>query len=251
MKLKNTANDDIEFGTDIMSVEVPEKLRHKFKTGLEYIDKCLGGQGFTPSMVTLFTGEPGSGKTTMMLALADSITKSGGIAVFNTAEESLFQVKLVAERLKLKNGFKTGSESDINILMEKCHNLMARPENKAKQFFLILDSLQCMDDGKYPSGMITSGTAVRCLQMVTDFCKETHACAIVINQVNKEGKMAGSQKLKHMCDSMMHLGVEKKDDELKGCRILETYKNRFGGCGHIFFLALRKTGFRKVAQVSA
>ena len=63
--------------------------------------------------------------------------------------------------------------------------------------------------------------------------------------------MAGSNKLKHMVDSMMHLSVEKKDPDLMGCRVLQTVKNRFGGCGHVFFMHLGKRGFRTVAKVSA
>ena len=63
--------------------------------------------------------------------------------------------------------------------------------------------------------------------------------------------MAGSNKLKHMVDSHMHLGVEKKEQDLLGCRVLETQKNRFGGCGHIFFLNLGRSGFKLVAKVSA
>ena len=74
---------------------------------------------------------------------------------------------------------------------------------------------------------------------------------MVIGQVNKSGKMAGSNKLKHMVDSHMHLSVEQKDEDFKGMRVLETLKNRFGGAGHIIFLDLHRTGFTEVARVSA
>jgi len=247
MKLKSTTRD-ITFGTNILDIEVPEALKNKFKCGIDFVDGAIGGQGFTPSAVTLFTGEPGAGKTTMVLKIADAITKQGGIAMFNTAEESLFQTAMTAKRLKLRHGFKCGNTNDINEVLEKSRKIM--DENPDKQFFLIVDSLQCMDDGKYSSGMVTSGTAIRCLEQITDFCKETNACAIVINQVNKQGKMAGSNKLKHMVDAHMHLAIERRDEDLMGCRVLETQKNRFGGCGHVFFLRLRKTGFNIVAQVS-
>ena len=115
---------------------------------------------------------------------------------------------------------------------------------------LVVDSLQCLDDGKYSSGHVTAGTAIRCLQLITDFCKEHNAIGIIINQVNKSGKMAGSNKLKHMVDAHVHLGIEQKDAELMGCRVLETQKNRFGGCGHTFFLQLTRTGFKQVARVA-
>jgi len=247
MNLKNIT--PISFGTNILDIEVPEILKKKFATGVDYIDGAIGGQGFTPSAVTLFTGEPGAGKTTMMLKLADAATAKGGVALFNTAEESLYQTSMTAKRLKLKNGFLCGNTDDIRELLKQSKKIIK--SNPNKQFILIVDSLQCLDDGKYGNGHKTSGTAIRCLELITDFCKEYAAIGIVINQVNKQGKMAGSNKLKHMVDAHMHLSVEKKEADLIGCRVLETQKNRFGGCGHIYFLTLNKTGFRTVAKVSA
>lgn len=247
MNLKNIT--EIAFGTNILDITIPEHLKRKFATGLNYFDGALGGEGMTPSCVTLFTGTPGAGKTTMMLTMADSITKQGGICLFNTAEESLYQTAMTAQRLRLKNGFITGNTDDVTKLIEGAQAAMEA--NPGKQFVMIVDSLQCLDDGKYSSGVKTSGTAIRCLEMITNFCKETGACAVVINQVNKQGKMAGSNKLKHMVDAHMHLSVEQKEQDLLGCRVLETQKNRFGGCGHIFFLHMGKRGFKTVAKVSA
>lgn len=74
MKL-NVRNDSIDFGTNVLNIKVPDQLRNKVKSGIEYIDGAMGGEGFTPSQVVLFTGTPGAGKTTMMLDLADKLTK--------------------------------------------------------------------------------------------------------------------------------------------------------------------------------
>jgi len=250
MKL-NVRNDEVKFGTNILDVKVPKKLRIKHASGLEYIDAALGGEGFTPSAVTLFTGTPGSGKTTMMLKLADSLTKSGAVVLFNTAEESLFQIKLIAERLGLRHGFVAGQENYVPTLLENCDKLRNKRGNKNKPFFLIVDSLQCLDDGKYSNGAVNRASAERSLGVITNYCKENFCNAIVIGQVNKSGQMAGTNKLKHMVDSMMELSVEVKDPDLHGCRVLQTTKNRFGGCGHTFFLSLNKRGFKEVARVSA
>jgi DNA repair protein RadA/Sms len=250
MKL-NVRNDEVKFGTNILDVKVPKRLRVKHASGLDYIDCALGGEGFTPSAVTLFTGTPGSGKTTMMLKLADSLTKSGAVVLFNTAEESLFQVKLIAERLGLRNGFIAGQEAHVPTLLENCDKLRNKRGNKNKAFFLIVDSLQCLNDGKYADGGINSKSAERSLAAITNYCKEHFCNAITIGQVTKDGKMAGTNKLKHMVDSMMELSVEQKDPDLSGCRVLQTTKNRFGGCGHTFFLSLNKYGFKEVARVSA
>ena len=246
MKL-NVRNDSIANNTNLLDIEVPEELKKKLRSGLEYFDDALGGQGFTPSAVTLFTGTPGAGKTTMMLELADNLTKSGAVVLFNTAEESLHQLRMTTQRLSLMSGFVAGQDSSISKILAHCD--VIRALNPGKPFFLIVDSLQTLDDGYFDSGRITSATAERALQQITDYCKENYTNAVVIGQVTKSGKMAGTQKLKHMVDAMITLDVERKDEQLLGCRILEVEKNRFGGAGAIFFLALRQNGFTEVQRV--
>jgi len=245
----NVKTDTVTFGTNVLDIKVPDALRNKVKSGLEFVDGALGGEGFTPSQVILFTGTPGAGKTTMLLTLADRLTRGGNVVVFNTAEESLFQVKLIAERLGLKSGFAVGQETHVPSLIKKCDTL--RAAHPGKPFFLLVDSLQCMDDGHYDDGQINSRSAERSLGLVTDWCKANFTNALVIGQVNKAGKMAGTQKLKHMVDAMMELSVEEKDEDLRGCRVLQTVKNRFGGCGHTFYLSLEGKGFKEVARISA
>lgn len=247
--MRITLNNEATWGTKLSDVKIPAIMRQRIASGLPWFDGAFGGQGLTPSMSVIFTGTPGAGKTTLMLTMADSMTKQGAIVLFNTAEESLYQTAMTAKRLNLKNGFRCGNSASITEIIENATKMQKEAKKANKQFVLIVDSLQCLDDDKYSSGKITSGTAIRCLQEITDFCKETGSIGVCINQVNKSGKMAGSNKLKHMVDSMMHLSVEEKDEDFKGCRVLETKKNRFGGCGHMFYLALRKRGFKEVAKI--
>jgi predicted ATP-dependent serine protease len=115
---------------------------------------------------------------------------------------------------------------------------------------LIVDSLQCLNDGKYGEFNTNSKTTQRSLAMVTDYCKANFCNAIVIGQVTKSGQMAGANVLKHMVDAMVTLDVERKDEDLMGCRVLQVEKNRFGGAGHIFFLQLQGSGFVEVSRVS-
>tara|TARA_Y100000310_G_C20577630_1_gene761254 strand:- start:363 stop:1112 length:750 start_codon:yes stop_codon:yes gene_type:complete len=244
----NTQIEEIPNGTNILDVKVPDALRKRVKSGLEYFDDALGGKGFTPSAVTLFTGTPGAGKTTMMLELANSLTGHGGNVLFNTAEESLYQLKMTVERLRLKHGFSAGQETMVPQLLENCDEL--REKNPDKPFFLIVDSLQTLNDGKYGKHQTNAKTAERALLSITDYCKEHFCNAVIIGQVTKNGQMAGANVLKHMVDAMMSLDVERKDDDLMGCRVLTTEKNRFGGAGHIFFLSLRERGFDEVSRVS-
>jgi len=114
----NVKVKDVPFGTSIQDVTVLDVLKKKVRTGLDYFDCVLGGEGFTPSMVTLFTGTPGAGKTTMMMTLANAIQGNGGQVVFNTAEESLYQIKMTADRLKLRHKFLVGGEDTITTLLK-------------------------------------------------------------------------------------------------------------------------------------
>tara|TARA_Y100001970_G_scaffold208865_1_gene254623 strand:+ start:8930 stop:9679 length:750 start_codon:yes stop_codon:yes gene_type:complete len=246
MKL-NVKRDDIVFGTNILDLRVPSKLRERHPCGVDYLDAAFGGEGFTPSTISLFTGEPGAGKTTLMLTLANALTSQGYTCLFNTAEESLYQVKLTCERLELTSGFIAGQESYVPRLIKHCDILRKKSPNKP--FFLIVDSLQTLNDGKYGEDHTNSQSAVRALQALTDYAKEHYINVICIGQVNKSGNMAGSQKLKHMVDAMLHLSIERKDEDFKGLRVLETIKNRFGGAGWTFFLDLKKEGFNEVARV--
>ena len=249
MKISNISIEEVPFGASIQDIEVPAALKKRIPCGLDYFNAILGGEGFTPSAVTLFTGVPGAGKTTIMLTLANALQRAGAEVVFNTAEESLYQVKMTCNRLRLRQPFKVGGETRVPVLLEGCDKIRdAAPD---RPFFLIVDSLQCLDDGRFASGRITTATAERALGLLTSYAKEHAVNVIVIGQVTKDGKMAGSNKLKHMVDAHVHLSIETKDEDLKGCRILETQKNRFGGAGHVVFLDLHRAGFREVARVCA
>jgi len=131
MKLKRI--DEIAFGTNIQNITVPDVLRRRVPTGIDYFDAVLGGEGFTPSMITLFTGTPGAGKTTLMLALANSLQGHGAEVVFNTAEESLYQIRMTTERLRLRHPFKVGGVSNIPQLLQGCDKI--RKANPNRPFF--------------------------------------------------------------------------------------------------------------------
>ena len=188
MEIKNIKVEEVAFGSSIQDIEVPEALKKRIPCGLDYFNAILGGKGFTPSAVTLFTGVPGAGKTTMMLTLANSLQRAGAEVVFNTAEESLYQIKMTTDRLKLKQPFKVGGETRVPVLLEGCDSV--REAASGRPFFLIIDSLQCMDDGRFASGRITTATAERALGLITSYAKEHAVNVIVIGQVTKDGKLS-------------------------------------------------------------
>lgn len=227
-------------GTNINELTVPEALRDRKKTGLGFFDDALGGEGFVPSSVMMLTGTPGAGKSTLLLQLANAITGNGHIALFNTGEESLYQVKMVAERLKLKNGFVVGQDLMVEDLLNHADHL--RKANKGKQVFILQDSLQTLDDGKYTGGT-NSMTPVRCTEMLTNWAKSTYGIACFIGQVTKGGDFAGKQTILHAVDVRGQLYIdEEKKSETYGERIFEVTKNRFGCAGKSYILGLDRTG---------
>jgi DNA repair protein RadA/Sms len=243
MRIK--VQDGFEWGTSLQDIVVPEGLRNKLASGVDYIDSALGGEGFTPSAVTLFTGEAGAGKTTAMLTLADGLARRGATVVYNSGEESLYQLKMTAERLLLQGRFVAGNEVHVPTLLANCEKL--RKANADKPFFLVVDSLQCMDDGHYADGAINSKSAERSLQLITEWANEHYTNPIAIGQVTKGGKFAGANTLRHMVDTYIHMSIERKDPDLAGCRIMETEKNRYGGAGARIFLGMTEAGFKTIA----
>lgn len=245
MRIKFT--DTFSIGTAIKDISVPKELMKRHLTGVDWVDASLGGEGFTPSMVTMFSGEPGAGKTTAMLTMASGLTELGAVCLFNTVEESLFQVKRTVNRLGLNGNFLTGSLTNVEEIIAGADMIRNRKENKGKPFFLMIDSLQCLDDGHFSTGRITCHTAERSLEKLTEWAKENFTNVIVVSQVTKGGQFAGSNKMKHMIDAHLHLGWEKKDKDLMGHRKFEVQKNRFGGTGRTSWMAMTSKGFEVVA----
>lgn len=230
----------IKHGTNILDVKVPDALRVRLKTLISWFDDALGGEGFAASSVMMLTGTPGAGKTTLLLQLADAITGAGHICLYNTGEESLYQVKMVAERLKLKHGFVCGQDTAAEDILKHA-NALAKA-NSGKKVFILQDSLQTMDDGKWADGT-NSMTAVRCTEMLTNWAKDTYNVVIFIGQVTKDGKFAGKNTIKHAVDVHGHLFIDdEKKSETYGERLFEIQKNRWGCSGRTYVLGIKSTG---------
>jgi DNA repair protein RadA/Sms len=248
---------DLKRGSNILDINVPDYLRNKKKTGISWFDDALGGEGFTPSTSMMLTGGPGCGKTTMLLQLADSISKAGHIALLNTGEESLYQVKLVAERLKLKTGFVPGQDIMVADVIDHANFLMKK--NPGKQIFLLQDSLQTLNDGKYKDGGVTGNTPLRCCEMLTSWAKEPQkvngqdvfGIVCFVGQVTKGGDFAGKNQIKHAIDVHGHLFFDDdKKSETYGERLYEITKNRFGCNGKTYVIGIDKDGLHEKGSFS-
>ena len=214
--------------SNILDIEVPAAMRQWLSTGIPWFDMALGGRGMKRSQVLGLFGGAGAGKSTMAQMLADSLVGLGHNVLYNINEEYLFQVKLRCEELGLSNGFAADSITDPKALTDRCDTLMAsRP---GVPFFLIQDSLQTLNDGKWGDD-VNSKTPVRCLAHLFNWCKSTGAVMIAVNHVTKGGQFAGSNKLRHMTDSFGGLVVDHRPKSpTLGKRLLAFEKNRMGGC---------------------
>ena len=234
-------------GTRINSIEVPAQLRIKRTSGMDWLNDALGGEGgFTPSSTMMLTGGPGAGKSTLLRQLADSLTQAGHAAIYNTGEESLFQAKMSCERLQLKNDFQVGEETMLPRLLEYMDNF--KNANKGRQVFLLQDSLQTLDDGKYVDSAgvsrgTTSKTPTYCAQMLVEWAQANFGVVIFIGQCTKGGDFAGQNTIKHAIDIHGHMRYdEDKKSETYGCLLFEVSKNRWGCTGKTYMLGLTKTG---------
>ena len=236
----NVGIKGLKQATNILEIEVPKALRDRKKVGISWFDDALGGDGFVPSQVMMLTGTPGAGKTTLLLQLANAITKAGHVCLYNTGEESLYQVKMVVERLGLKAGFYVGQDTMVTDLLAHADKL--RKANPGKQVFILQDSLQTLNDGKWAEAT-NSMTAVRSVEALTDWAKSNYGVVIFIGQVTKSGDFAGKQTILHAVDVRGQLYIDdEKKSETYGERIFEVTKNRFGCSGRSYVLGINTTG---------
>jgi DNA repair protein RadA/Sms len=239
-------------GTRIKSIDVPAELRAKQTSGIEWLDDALGGEGgFTPTSTMMLTGAPGAGKSTLLRMLANTMTKSGHIVVYNTGEESLYQAKMACERLKLEENFMVAEEVMLPKLLTFMDSVKNDPKNKGKQIVLLQDSLQTLDDGKYAakdgtSRGTTSKTPTYCTQMIVDWIQANFGIGIFIGQCNKGGEFAGQATIKYAVDVHSHLYFDEKEkSDTYGCLLFEVQKNRWGCNGKTYILSLSKTGLEE------
>lgn len=234
--------------TTINDIVVPEALRQRCGTGITWFDDAVGGEGFVPSSVMMLTGTPGAGKTTMLLMLADAITAAGHICLYNSGEESLYQVKMVTERLGLKNGFYVGQDLLASDVI--AHAEAIKKANPGKQLFILQDSLQTLDDGKWKDGT-NSMTALRCTEILVNWAKSKYGVVIFIGQVNKDGVFQGKNGILHAVDVKGHIRIDEEEKSPSfGQRLFEITKNRYGVSGRTYILGMGKKGLSWEGTIS-
>jgi DNA repair protein RadA/Sms len=215
----------------------PGATRH-FHTGISELDRVLGG-GVVPGSVTLLAGDPGVGKSTLLLEVAHRWAESGRRALYLSGEESAGQIRLRAER--------TGCTNDEVFLAAESDLQTALGHIEAVQpTLVVVDSVQTMSTAEADgvSGGVTQVRAVT--TALTMAAKTTGIAMILVGHVTKDGAIAGPRSLEHLVDVVLHF----EGDRSSALRMVRGVKNRFGAADEVGCFLLHDNGIECVADPS-
>ncbi len=221
--------------------EVPFDVRARAATGLDELDRVLGG-GLVPGSVVLVGGEPGAGKSTLLLQAASCLAAGeldtpGRTVLYVSAEESPGQVRLRAERLAaLDERLLLASETDLDAIL----GLIAAHDPDV----LICDSIQTVRSAEVP-GLAGGMSQVReCAAALVQEAKQRDMATILVGHVTKDGQLAGPRVLEHLVDVVCELAGERHH----ALRLLRATKNRFGAAGEVGCFEMTETGLRGISD---
>lgn len=208
------------------------------KTGFVELDRVLGG-GLVKGSLTLLGGEPGIGKSTLILQICDKI-KGEGQVLYVSGEESAQQIKIRADRLGIKN-------NDIVFLGETDIDVIEDAILKTNPKLVIIDSIQTMYSDEITSGPGSVSQVREITARIMKMCKQEEITTIIIGHVTKDGNIAGPRVLEHMVDTVLYLEGER----YFAYRILRGVKNRFGSTNEIGMFEMNDIGMCEIDNPSS
>lgn len=227
--------DNSEPACPINKVELSNAIR--FSTGLSEFDRTLGG-GFVQGSLVLIAGDPGIGKSTILLQTSNSIAKSRKV-LYVSAEESASQVKLRADRLNV-------NEDNLFIYSQSNFELIKKQLEDVKPDVLIVDSIQAVYTQHITSSPGSVSQIRECTNELMTIAKTQNITIIVVGHVTKDGTIAGPKVLEHMVDTVIHF----EGDRYKSYRILRSIKNRFGNTSEVGIFEMKDNGLEEVLNPS-
>ncbi len=219
----------------LSNIDVKDSIR--VKTEIGEFDRVLGG-GIVEGSVVLLSGEPGIGKSTMLLQVCAALGCSKKL-LYVSGEESQGQIKLRAKRLMIDSG-------DLYILTETEINDICDEIETLSPDVVIIDSIQTMYDDNSSSAPGTVSQIKNCAQSLIREAKTNNCAILIVGHVNKDGAIAGPKVLEHMVDTVLYFEGEKQHSY----RILRAVKNRFGSTNEIGVFEMHELGLCEVENPS-
>jgi DNA repair protein RadA/Sms len=210
----------------------------RIKTGIGELDRVLGG-GIVRDSVVLVGGDPGIGKSTLLLQTTQKVAESSGRVLYITGEESLKQVKLRAQRM--------GVDSDrIDILTETNLDSILETLGQNPPVMAVVDSIQTTYSLNLESAPGSISQIRECASKLINFAKGKGVAVFLVGHVTKDGSLAGPRVLEHMVDTVLYFEGEKN----YAYRILRSVKNRFGSSNEIGVFQMEEKGLVEVSNPS-
>lgn len=223
----------------------PEKLNKvvfekekRVKTELEELNRVLGG-GIVPGSMVLIGGDPGIGKSTLLLQVSQQLSKIDDHVLYVSGEESAQQIKMRGERLsETDNNFYVYGETDMSLIKQTIENL--------KPNYVVIDSIQTMVHPEITSAAGSVSQVRETTAELMQIAKTNQITIFIVGHVTKEGSLAGPRMLEHMVDTVLYFEGERHHT----FRILRAVKNRFGSTNEIGIFEMRQEGLVEVLNPS-
>jgi DNA repair protein RadA/Sms len=211
----------------------------RFTTGLSELDRVTGG-GIVPGSALLIGGEPGIGKSTLLLQLAAALSRSGRRAIYISGEEAAAQVRLRAERLGL-------SDAPVELACEtSLASILATLESGKPADLVVIDSIQTLWADAIEAAPGTVSQVRAAAQTLIRHAKGAGSALLLVGHVTKDGQIAGPKVIEHMVDTVLYF----EGDRGLTYRILRAVKNRFGPTDEIGVFEMAAQGLREIANPS-
>lgn len=234
-------NHPVNYNTDVtpkILSEIKPLSQERTKTGLSELDRVLGG-GFVQGSLTLVGGDPGIGKSTLLLQICQKLGEQDKNILYVSGEESVQQIKIRADRLEITTEkLKLLSETNLNII----ESVIA----KENPDYVIIDSIQTMFIDEVSSAPGSVSQVREATSRLMHLGKGKNISLIIVGHVTKDGAIAGPKILEHMVDTVLYF----EGDKQASYRILRAVKNRFGGTNEIGVFEMVHSGLREILNPS-
>jgi len=239
IKSKRSKHQDIKNNKkSIPFNEISSKKISRFTSGFREFDRVLGG-GIVPGSVVLLGGEPGIGKSTIVLQSAGKISLNQKV-LYITAEESLEQVKIRWERLNQKSiNLQIFAETNLSLIIEEIE--------RVNPSFAIIDSIQAIHNHEMESSPGSVSQVRACSSELQNLAKDNNIALLIIGHVTKDGALAGPKTLEHLVDTVINF----EGDNISSHRLLRSIKNRFGSTFEIGIFEMLEEGLREIKNPSS